>query len=148
MNRSQKRSAPILETPEERRDKFPDPYFRKAKPNQVIAIVKGREPARTRIAIGNKKENRRHLQFAQRWGRMFVRMCPYPPFSARACLNRHHWLAERMREESFDFRQCNNAFPLRITGYAGRSSSSVRANDSSRGITSLYPSSVRMRVVS
>lgn len=38
------------------RDKFLDPYFRKAKPNQVVAIVKGREPARIMIAIGNKKE--------------------------------------------------------------------------------------------
>ncbi len=123
VNRSQKWSAPILETPEERRDKFLDPYFRKAKPNQVVAIVKGREPARIMIAIGNKKENRWHLQFAQRWvvqynfyvnderwGRMFVRVCPYLPFSARVCLNQHHWLAVRMREEGIDFQQCTNAF--------------------------------------
>jgi hypothetical protein len=34
----------------------------------------------------------------ERWGRMFVRMCPYLPFSARVCLNQHHWLAVRMRE--------------------------------------------------
>ena len=67
VNRSQKWGAPILETPEDRRDKFLDPYYRKAKPNQVVAIVKGREPARIMIAIGNKKENRWHLQFAQRW---------------------------------------------------------------------------------
>jgi len=33
----------------------------------VVAIVKGREPARIMIAIGNKKDNRWHLQFAQRW---------------------------------------------------------------------------------
>jgi hypothetical protein len=30
---------------------------------------------------------------------MFVRICPYLPFSARVCLNQHHWLANRMREE-------------------------------------------------
>ena len=41
---------------------------------------------------------------------MFVRMCPYLPFSARVCLNQHHWLANRMREEGIDFRQCANAF--------------------------------------
>src|SRR6266700_7456992 len=41
---------------------------------------------------------------------MFVRMCPYFPFSARVCLNQHHWLANRMREEGIDFRQCSNAF--------------------------------------
>lgn len=123
VNRSQKWDAPILEAPEDRRDKFLDPYFRKAKPNQVVAIVKGREPARIMIAIGNKKDNRWHLQIAQRWvvqynfyvnderwGRMFVRMCPYVPFSARVCLNQHHWLAVRMLEEGIDFQQCTNAF--------------------------------------
>src|SRR5260370_35106316 len=41
---------------------------------------------------------------------MFVRMCPYFPFSARVCLNQHHWLANRMREDGIDFRQCSNAF--------------------------------------
>jgi hypothetical protein len=123
VNRSQKWGAPILEAPEDRRDKFLDSYFRKAKPNQVVAIVKGREPARMMIAIGNKKDDRWHLQMAQRWvvqynfyvndehwGRMFVRMCPYLPFSARVCLNQHHWLAVRMREEGIDFLQCTNAF--------------------------------------
>ena len=38
VNRSQKWNAPILETPEDRRDKFLDPYFRNAKPNQVVAM--------------------------------------------------------------------------------------------------------------
>ena len=42
---------------------------------------------------------------------MFVRICPYLPFSARVCLNQHHWLANRMREEDIDFKQCGNAFP-------------------------------------
>src|SRR5258708_16975023 len=41
---------------------------------------------------------------------MFVRMCPYFPFSARVCLNQHHWLAIRMREEGIDYQQCTNAF--------------------------------------
>jgi hypothetical protein len=97
----------------------------------VVAIVKGREPARIMIAIGNKKENRWHLQIAQRWvvqyiyvnderwGRMFVRMCPYLPFSAQVCLNRHHW-------------------PLCETGIRGfrRVSFSLSKRDSSR----VYPS--------
>jgi hypothetical protein len=47
---------------------------------------------------------------ASRWGRMFVRMCPYFPFSARVYLNQHHWLAIRMREEGIDFQQSTNAF--------------------------------------
>jgi hypothetical protein len=46
----------------------------------------------------------------KRWGRMFVRMCPYLPFSARLCLNQHHWLAKRLRAEGIDFKQCSNAF--------------------------------------
>jgi hypothetical protein len=41
------------------------------------------------------------------WGRMFIRICPYLPFSARVCLNLHHWLANRMRAEGIDFRQNN-----------------------------------------
>src|SRR4029077_1281429 len=59
----------------------------------------------------------------QRWGRMFVRICPYLPFSARVCLNQHHWLANRMREEGVDFQQCSNAFrkcaaPQRLQEFA------------------------------
>jgi hypothetical protein len=46
----------------------------------------------------------------RRWGRMFVSMCPYLPFSARVCLNKHHWLANRMREADLDFQPCSNAF--------------------------------------
>src|SRR5258705_426683 len=73
------------------------------------------------IAIGS--EDRWHLQLAQRWivqynfyindqrwGRMFVRTSPYLPFSARVCLNQHHWVANRMRAEGIDFEQCSNAF--------------------------------------
>jgi hypothetical protein len=122
-NRSEKWGAPILDAPEGRRDEFIEPYFRKAKPDQVVAILKAREPARIMAAIGSAKENRWHLQMAQRWvvqynfyindarwGRMFVRMCPYFPFSARVCLNQHHWLANRLREESIDFEKTSNAF--------------------------------------
>jgi hypothetical protein len=122
-NRAEKWSAPLLEAPEGRRDEFIEPYFRKAKPDQVVAILKAREPARIMTAIGNAKENRWHLQMAQRWviqynfylndarwGRMFVRMCPYFPFSARVCLNQHHWLANRLMEEGIRFDKPSNAF--------------------------------------
>jgi hypothetical protein len=116
-------STPIVEAPKGRRDKFVDPYFKGATADQIVVILKAREPARIMTAIGDKKSNRWHLQIAdrwivqynfyvsdQRWGRMFVRMCPYLPFSARVCLNQHHWLANRMREEGIDFEQCSNAF--------------------------------------
>jgi hypothetical protein len=120
-NLCQKWGAPILEAPEGRRDDFVDPYFPHAKADEVVVILKAREPARIMIAIG--KDDHWHLQLVQRWiiqynvyindrhwGRMFVRMCPYLPFSARVCLNQHHWLANRMRQEGIDFRQCSNAF--------------------------------------
>jgi len=127
-NRSEKWGAPILEPPdgdddESRRNQFVEPYFQDAKPNQVVAILKAREPARILVAIGDKDNDSPHLEYKQRWvnqfnfylndphwGRMFVRMCPYFPFSARVCLNQHNWLAIRMQEEGIDFQQCTNAF--------------------------------------
>jgi hypothetical protein len=120
-NRCEKWGAPVLDAPEGRRDDFVDPYFKRAKTDEVVVILKAREPARIMIAIGS--EDHWHLQLAQRWilqynfyindqrwGRMFVRMSPYLPFSARVCLNQHHWLAKRMLSEGIDFKQCSNAF--------------------------------------
>ena len=117
---SEKHKVPVLEAPQGRRDEFVEPY---AKPDEPVVVLKAREPARIMIAIGDKAVNRWHLQFARRWvvqynfyvndrrwGRMFIRICPYLPFSARVYLNQHHWLANRMREEGIDFRQCANAF--------------------------------------
>jgi hypothetical protein len=60
-------NAPIVEPPRGRRDEFVDPYFRDAGPDQVIVILKAREPARIMTAIGDKKLNRWHLQIADRW---------------------------------------------------------------------------------
>ena len=104
---SSKRNIPILDAPKGRRDAFVEPYFKGAEPDTVVVVLKAREPARIMIAIGDKASNRWHLQFAERWvvqynfyvnderwGHMFVRMCPYLPFSARVCLNQHHWLAK------------------------------------------------------
>ena len=123
-NRSEKWGAPILEAPEdERRDDFVLPYLKHAAPDRVAVILKGREPARNLLAIGGKDNDSPHLEYKQRWvnqynfylndkhwGPMFVRMCPYFPFSARVCLNQHYWLAIRMRQENIDFQQCKNAF--------------------------------------
>jgi hypothetical protein len=67
--RAAKHSIPIVEAPKGRRDEFVDPYFERAKPDQVVAILKAREPARIMTAIGDKVANRWHLQFLQRWGR-------------------------------------------------------------------------------
>jgi hypothetical protein len=118
-----KRSIPVIEAPQGRRDDFVDTYFHRAKPDEVVVILKAREPARIMTAVGDSKTDRWHLQIAnrwvvqynfyindRRWGRMFVRICPYLPFSARVCLNQHHWLANRMREEDINFKQSGNAF--------------------------------------
>jgi len=120
---SGKRDIPILDAPQGRRDDFVDPYFKRAKADSVVVILKAREPARIMTAIGDSQANRWHLQIANRWvvqynfyindrqwGRMFVRICPYLPFSARLCLNQHHWLANRLRQEAIAFKQCANAF--------------------------------------
>ena len=85
-------------------------------PDQVVAILKAREPARIMTAIGNKQDNRWHLELKSRWVDQynfyinFVRVCPYFPFSARVYLNQHHWLAQRLRERGIPVRQCGNAF--------------------------------------
>ena len=39
-----------------------------------------------------------------------MRLRPYFPFSARVCLNHHHWLATRMEAEGLRFRQESHAF--------------------------------------
>lgn len=121
---TERRDIPVVEAPRwGRRDEFVDGYFKRARPDQVVVVLKAREPARIMTAIGDKGTDRWHLQIGDRWviqynvyindrdwGRMFVRMCPYLPFSARVCLNQHHWLATRMRAEGIAFRQCSNAF--------------------------------------
>src|SRR6516164_8539598 len=53
------RNRPILDAPqgdddESRRNKFVEPYFKDAKPNPVVAVVKARQPARILIAMGDK----------------------------------------------------------------------------------------------
>jgi hypothetical protein len=51
-NRCQKWGAPILDAPEGRRDDFVDPYFKHANIDEVVVILKAREPARIMTAIG------------------------------------------------------------------------------------------------
>ncbi len=89
-NRSQKWGAAMVEAPEEqRRDDFVKPYFPRAKPDQVVVILKAREPAGIMTATGNKKENKWHLETKLRWvdpynfylndagwGPMLLRVCP------------------------------------------------------------------------
>ena len=124
INRAERWGAPIVEdSQQERRDDFVLPYLQKTEADHVAVILKAREPARILVAIGGEQNQCPHLELKQRWvnqynfylndqhwGPMFVRMCPYFPFSARVCLNQHHWLALRMQQEGIAFRQCKNAF--------------------------------------
>jgi hypothetical protein len=64
--RAAQSDVPILDAPaQERRDVFVEPYFRHPEPDQVVAILKAREPARYLVAIG--KDDRWHLEFKRRW---------------------------------------------------------------------------------
>ena len=62
-------NAPVVEAPKGRRDEFVEPYFRGAQPDEIVVILKAREPARIMTAIGDRKTNRWHLQIADRWVR-------------------------------------------------------------------------------
>src|SRR3982074_447877 len=64
-NRCQKWQVEIQKDPEDRRDDFLAPCFRKAQPDQVVAIIKAREPARIMTAIG--KGQKWHLEMKRRW---------------------------------------------------------------------------------
>jgi hypothetical protein len=62
-----KRNIPVMEAPQGRRDDFVDPYFHRAKPDEVVVILKAREPARIMTAVRDSKANRWHLQITNRW---------------------------------------------------------------------------------
>jgi hypothetical protein len=118
---AQRWDVEIVEDPKGRRDEFVEPYFQKAQPDQVRVIIKAREPAgiMTAVGAGQKwhletkyrwvKQYNFYLQDSE-WGPMFVRVCPYFPFSARICLNQHYWLAQKMQQAGIRFSQTGNAF--------------------------------------
>ena len=118
---AQKWGVEIVDDPKGRRDDFVKPYFEKAKADQVALIIKAREPAgiMTAIGAGQKwhletkyrwvKQYNFYIQDAE-WGPIFVRVCPYFPFSTRICLNQHYWLAHKMKQAGIRFTQSGNAF--------------------------------------
>ena len=89
-SRAQKWGVEIVDPPDGRRDDFVEPYFKRAKPDQVVVIIKAREPAGIMTATGAGQKW--HLETKYRWvnqynfylqdaewGSMFVRVCPYFP---------------------------------------------------------------------
>lgn len=112
--------VPIVADPDGRRDDFVRPLFSNPDPDRVVCIIQAREPAWIYTSVGQQSC---HLELKKRWvkqysiyirdrefGKMFVRVCPYFPFSARVYLNQHHWLAQQMRKRGIRFRQEENAF--------------------------------------
>jgi hypothetical protein len=70
--------APIVEAQKARRDEFVEPYFKGAKPDRVVVILKAREPARIMTAIGDKKANRWHPADRRALGRAIQLLCQRP----------------------------------------------------------------------
>ena len=104
-----------------RREEWVEPYYQQLQGRTGIAVIlKARENARVAVSFPRQGDHVELLnRFVQQYyfylqdedfGRMFVRVCPYFPFSARICLNGHEWLACRLREEGIAFEQCANAF--------------------------------------
>ena len=113
---------PLWEDPQERRDEFMEPYFASAQPDQIVGVIKAREPVRIMTAVGQTGKSS-HLEAKLRWvnqysyyiqdadcGPIFVRISPYFPFTARLCLNQHDWIAHRLRQQSIEFQQRANSF--------------------------------------
>jgi len=63
-----------------RRDRLLDPYFQNAKPDQVVAIVKAREPARILVAFGDRDNDSPHLEYKQRWVNQFNWLAAFTAF--------------------------------------------------------------------
>lgn len=118
----QNSQCPLLEDPKDRRDKFMEPYFASAQPDQIVGIIKAREPSMIMTAVGLPGKST-HLESKLRWvnqynfyiqdrdfGPIFVRICPYFPFSARLCLNQHDWIANRLRQQGIEVQQRDNSF--------------------------------------
>jgi hypothetical protein len=150
------RHAEIVQPPKGvRREEWVEPFYQKLQGRSGIAVIlKSRENARVAVSFpreGNHVELRN--RFVQQsyfylqdpdFGRMFLRICPSFPFSARVCLNGHEWLACRLREEGIAFPQCANAFrtcadPARLQELADRFSPADIEACAHRGLAQLVP---------
>lgn len=104
-----------------RREEWVEPSYQQLRGQTGIAVIlKARENARVAVSYPRQGDHVELLnRFVQQYyfyiqdrdfGRMFLRACPYFPFSARLCLNGHEWLACRLRQEGIAFEQRANAF--------------------------------------
>jgi hypothetical protein len=119
---AEQRHVEILVPPKGvRREEWVEPFYQRLQGQPGMAVIlKARENARVAVSSPQQGDHVELLnRFVQQYyfylqdrdfGRMFLRICPYFPFSARICLNGHEWLACRLREEGIAFEQCANAF--------------------------------------
>ena len=119
---AEQRHVEIVQPPKGvRREEWVEPFYQRLQGQSDIAVIlKSREVARVAVSFPRQGDHVELLnRFVQQYyfylqdrdfGRMFVRVCPYFPFSARVCLNGHEWLACRLRAEGIAFQQCANAF--------------------------------------
>jgi hypothetical protein len=134
---AERRRLEIVQPPKDiRREDWVEPFYQNLRgQNGIAVILKSRENARVAASLPRQGN---HIEFCNRFvwqyyfylqdqdfGRMFLRICPYFPFNARACLNGHEWLACRLRDEGISFTQCGNAFrtrgdPVRLQELADR----------------------------
>jgi hypothetical protein len=138
-----------------RREEWVEPYYEQLQGQTGIAVIlKARENARVAVSFPRQGDHVELLnRFVQQYyfylqdrdfGRMFVRVCPYFPFSARICLNGHEWRAGRLREEGIAFEQCANAFlaweaPARLQELADRFSAADIEACGHRWLAQLVP---------
>jgi hypothetical protein len=154
---AEKRHVDILVPPKGvRREEWVEPFYQRLQGQPGIAVIlKARENARAAVSFPRQGDHVELLnRFVQQYsfslqdrdfGRMFVRVCPYSPFSVRICLNGHEWLACRLREEGIAFEQCANAFrtradPARLQELADRFSAADIEACGHRGLAQLVPS--------
>jgi hypothetical protein len=119
---AEQRQVKIVQPPKDvRREEWVEPFSRRLQgPSGIAVILKSRENARVavsfpregnHVALGNRFVQPYDFSLQdEAFGRMFLRVRPYFPFSARVCLNGHAWRACRLREEGIAFEPCANAF--------------------------------------
>src|SRR5262245_51731811 len=91
--------VPMVDAPKGRRDEFVDPYFKRAKPDAIVVVLKAGEPTHhdchRRQGSGRGTLSSHSVGLCSTMSisttpagdaRLF-RMCPYLPFSARVCGN-------------------------------------------------------------
>jgi hypothetical protein len=117
---AQQTGLAIVEPEKSRREDWVEPYYRQLGNQPGIAVIlKARESEG--IVVHFAKTNRIDVQ--QRFvnlyyfylndadcGRMFLRVCPYFPFSLRVWMNGHNWLARRLEREKIAFDKRDNLF--------------------------------------